>query len=355
MINTEIPKWKNVDLAIRRQIVEKRWEPGSRLPTYDALEEQFSVSRITLQQVMRQLKQDGFVSSLERQGLFVSAFPPHLTRVGIAVPRDEHENRFWMEYVQTARVVADAMGKELVVYRQFEKSKETAEQLLKDIQDHLLCGVIFLFDVSPSALGYSAYTAPGIPKSVPTLVEGAQQMQLRAFHDPDVVIRALDYLESEGCRRIAVFHNNGDSDMTRTYEKEVARRGLYAPEEWSFRISLTCRDVAGQIARLLLGYPKEERPDGIFISDDNYTIPVVRGVASTRICLPEELKIVSHYNWSVTPPDPLPVKYIGFDLRETVREIFASFQEYQETGVLRPRLDVEALFENELKNPIAKA
>ena len=103
----ESSKWKRVVHAIKELIVSGEWKLGEKLPTYDELEVRFHVSRITLQQVVSQLKRDGYITSRVRQGLFVSQRPPHLTRIGIVVPRDESQVRFWYEVVKTAHVVAD--------------------------------------------------------------------------------------------------------------------------------------------------------------------------------------------------------------------------------------------------------
>ena len=99
-----------------------------------------------------------------------------------------------------------------------------------------------------------------------------------------------------------------------------------------------------------MALPEKERPDGIFIGDDNYTSVVVKGLASTTVCLPYELPIVAHYNWSVGTRDHFPVKCLGFDLKSMLMKVFEAFRIYHESGYLAKSLEEPAVFEEELNS-----
>lgn len=342
-------KWKQVESAIRKLIVTGRWKVGDQLPTYDELELRFKVSRITLQQVIRHLKHDGFITSLARQGLFVSKTPPHLTRVGIAIPRDENEVRYWKELVLSARTVADRLGKEIVVYRNMENSPESEKQLLHDIENQLLSGIVFTAPIAPGKPGFTAYVNPLIPKVIST-PELKEKLTMRfRLNEPLMVKRALDYLQEQDCSRIALFSNLGVG-ISDVYDGEIKTRKLYSPEKWRFKVSLQNMDLAEKIAHLLMCFSEKERPDGIFVSDDNLASAVIKGVASTKLRLPEDISIVSHYNWSAGIRDHLQVKSIGFDLMSLMFNIFDSLRLYHESGQLPELLEVSPVFEEELSS-----
>lgn len=340
-------KWKQVESAIRKLIVSGEWKVGEQLPTYDDLELRFKVSRITLQQVIRHLKQDGFVTSLARQGLFVSKTPPYLNRVGIVIPRDENEVRYWKGLVHSSRTVANQMGKEVIVYRNMENSPESEKQLLHDVENHMLSGVIFTYPIFPGKPGYSAYVNPLIPKVISTPDVNEKLTMRFQLNDPQMVKRALDYLQEQGCSRIALFSNLG-LGISSLFDEEIKSRKLCSPQKWRFKVSLLNMELAEKIAHLLMCFSENERPDGIFISDDNLASAVIKGIASTRLRIPEDISIVSHYNWSVGTRDHLQVKSIGFDLKSLIYRIFNAIQSYHETGHLPELLEVSPVFEEEL-------
>lgn len=76
-------KTRQVLSALRKRITDGRYRPGDKLPTYDEMEAEFDVSRMVLQQAVGRLRDDGFVRSFNRKGLFVSDAPPHLCRVAL--------------------------------------------------------------------------------------------------------------------------------------------------------------------------------------------------------------------------------------------------------------------------------
>lgn len=354
----ESSKWKRVVHAIKELIVSGEWKLGEKLPTYDELEVRFHVSRITLQQVVSQLKRDGYITSRVRQGLFVSQRPPHLTRIGIVVPRDESQVRFWYEVVKTAHVVADQLGRELVIYRNIEFSDECEKQLIHDAENRLLSGVVFPYTIPPGERGYSVFSDPSVPKAIPRSNSLDKSISanslLFCLDEIQMVCRALDYLQERGSSRIAFISNIGRNVVSSAFADEIAKRGLFSPEEWHFQIAMQNVELAGKIAQLLMDLPKEKRPDGIFIGDDNFTSVVVKGLASTKVRLPDELPVVAHYNWSVGPRNHFPVKCLGFDLKDMLLRIFEAFQKYYETGSLAENLLEPAVFEEELNSNITE-
>jgi hypothetical protein len=78
-------------------------------------------------------------------------------------------------------------------------------------------------------------------------------------------------------------------------------------------------------------------------------------VASTALRLPEDLPVVSHFNWSPGSAEPrLPVKCLGFDLRALALDLFAAFAAYAEGGRLPERVEAQPFFEEELRTGVER-
>lgn len=336
-------RWRTVERTIRDRIAERIYQPGGRLPTYDELEREFQLSRLMLQQVMRHLKQDGFVTSRERQGLFVSPKPPHLNRVAMVIARFDPV-RFWEELYHSAQFAATERGMELVLYRNWECDASVCKKLREDVANHLIAGII-----SPGSLpdGYDI-TASSVPVAMPDLHSAPIPISF-IFRDALLVQRALDRLQQRGATRIALIGNLNRNPIRHFFDAEIVRKKLFSAPEWRFEIGMESRKAIVNIIQLLLALPAGKRPDGIFVADDNYTPEVVSGAASTSLRIPDELPIVSHYNWSVGPFDQLPVEYIGYDLVRLMRHAFTAIQEYCKTGNIPEPYPVMPQFKEELQ------
>ena len=79
-------RYEQVLANLRKRIIGGDYAPGERLPTFDAIQQQFDISRSVAQLAVTRLKQDGFVDTRNRRGLFVAENPPHLSRYGVVFP-----------------------------------------------------------------------------------------------------------------------------------------------------------------------------------------------------------------------------------------------------------------------------
>ncbi|AWS42100.1 GntR family transcriptional regulator [Streptosporangium sp. 'caverna'] len=81
------PPYKQVANALRAAILTKKFEPGEKLPSGTELAKTYGVARMTVQQAIRLLRDEGLVSSRQGSGVFVrerTELPvelrPHLER-----------------------------------------------------------------------------------------------------------------------------------------------------------------------------------------------------------------------------------------------------------------------------------
>jgi GntR family mannosyl-D-glycerate transport/metabolism transcriptional repressor len=65
------PMYRQIAGAIRTQIESGELKPGDALPTESALQAQFSVSRVTVRQALKQLTEQGIIESIQGSGSYV--------------------------------------------------------------------------------------------------------------------------------------------------------------------------------------------------------------------------------------------------------------------------------------------
>lgn len=334
---------------IRERIVRGEWPSGERIPTYEELEKQFGVSRVTMQQVIGKLKLDGFLASKERQGLFVSRRPPHRCRIGIVLPSDENHSVFWQELIKAAEHIAEDTDKEFTVYRFVGKPYNSPDEKLRlnyDLKGKRLAGLLFVSPPMPPEDYADLYRDNSIPKIVFT--PGAIPSTLVLNLDNLALVnRGLDWFEAQGCRRIAIMSLRGEPPILRHFRQEVVRRGLYSPFCW--QLSFDNGELADQLVRLLMSLPADSRPQGLFIGDDNLTEHAIRGIVAAGIKVPEELAVLSHCNWHEKMLDILPVKYLGYDLKKLLRLVVATVDDFHRGSHIPTSVDIPAVFEEELQ------
>lgn len=76
-----------LEQALKNSILDGTLQPGMRLPTLEQLNGKFNASKATFQHVINRLKRQGFIRSVERQGLFVADNLPNETHFGLVFDR----------------------------------------------------------------------------------------------------------------------------------------------------------------------------------------------------------------------------------------------------------------------------
>ena len=80
--NTTIDRFSREKLYIQltrilsEQIVSGRWEPGSKIPTEEALCKEYSISKITVKQAINGLVSEGYLMKFQGKGTFVTGVVP---------------------------------------------------------------------------------------------------------------------------------------------------------------------------------------------------------------------------------------------------------------------------------------
>lgn len=318
MASTGTTTTQSEDLAIRirSQIVEGRFAPGKRLPTFQEIETRFNVSRGVAQLAMERLKRDGFINSQTRRGLYVVPHPPHLKRYGIVFP-DTRTNPSWSRFdealVKEAARIADA-GEGL----QFElfagtsdhrEGRNVCDRLRDEVHACRLAGLI----MAPGTFELASeppLNDPRLPKVYVFSHTAEPRRPVVGVVGKHMVKRALEWLKSRDRSRVAVVNvadTLADSDFD-----NCAPEGLVVPREWRQEVGRSHPQVVKRLIPLLMDYPAEQRPDGLFIADDNLVEYAVSAVVSMGLRVGVDLDIVAHCNWPWPVPSPVPMRRIGY-------------------------------------------
>lgn len=73
--DSPVPRYAQLSDLMRRRIERGQWPAGTRLPTLEALMDEFGVARVTVRQAIMLLAHEGLVSAQRGRGTFVTRAP----------------------------------------------------------------------------------------------------------------------------------------------------------------------------------------------------------------------------------------------------------------------------------------
>jgi hypothetical protein len=313
---------------LRESIVRGSLAPGAQLPARAELKQQFQIANSTIQAAFDCLIRDGFVRTRGPKGSFVVEQPPHLYDYGLVFPGamsdPQHWGHFWRALLNESADPQRWRPRRLRAYRGVDSAadNETYAQLQSDVRAHRLAGLIFTSTPWP-VHGTRLMEEAAIPM-VAFMAPHPSFPSVHALHgDGEGMIKlALDVLEADGRKRVAMF---GLAEYTRErshwerFLTAAARRGMEVRPYWAQLVSGSFPSCAREVAQLLMQPSQPDRPDGIFVTDDNFLEHVTAGVADAGVRAPRDVTIVSHCNFPWPTPSALPVRRVGFDVREILR------------------------------------
>jgi DNA-binding LacI/PurR family transcriptional regulator len=341
--------------ALRTQLLDGTWVPGSRIPTRSALARRFAASSVTIQGVLDHLVADGFVSAHGRTGTFVVDHPPHLSHFGLIIPgtRDSRGRwpHYWRALEEEARRLFSSGPRTLSVYDGIaERDERSYGQLLRDVQARRLAGLIF--PSNPFYLVNSpVLDLKGIPRVMvgdidgDGVLAGRVELEFTTFFE-----RALDRLAARGRRRIALLTVAGlDQASRERFRSGIAARGMESRPEWQQAAVINYPEWSANLTQLLFGSGQQSRPDGLVITDDNLVAPAMQGIIMAGVEVPTGLDVVAHANFPTPTPSPLPIARLGFDMRALLQLCIGSLERQRREGIsatssrLAPHFDHQPL------------
>ena len=344
-----------ISANLRREIVKGIYPPGSRLPTHIELQRRYSTSTATVQHALDSLTRDGFAESRGRAGTFVSENPPHLCRYALVFPTRPVVqvegwpwSRFWTALCGEAEALQREGRRRISVYRGVDGTAETDDykRLLDDARSSRLAGIILIApsdDMQGSPLfteaempPVAAAAGPGDFPGVPTVT-----MDYNSFID-----KALDYFARRGRRRVAAVGVWGG--LPRSHEwsylaSAAEKRGLIHRPYWGLTVGPERLLTADRTAQLLIH--AEEKPDALLIADDHLVEDVTTVLAAEggRI---GDLDVVAHCNFPYRPTAHVPVKFVGFDVRQYLTAFIDTLDLKRRGGKVPPDVSLPARYDD---------
>ncbi len=336
--------------GVRREIVEGKYPPGSKLPTRDELQRRFGASRQTVQAAMNVLIRDGFVVTNRSGGTLVAEAPPHLTRYGLVSGIPFSESRLNMAVQRAALKVEESLGTvefSSYCYEGGHIQSEGFRRLVSDVEHQRVAGLIFI--TPPSHLDVTpVIQQPGIPRVSINGPDALFQLPSIHFSYPIFMERAVRRLISDGRRKIALLGTYLSRESMEEEMDLLVKKGVGRPM-WVQDCSAQHPWSAHQAALLMMALPAKDRPDGIIIRDDHLVETATGGLLRSGVRVPEDVAVVAHCNFPDRYPSSVPVERLGLDCTDLLRRCLESLAAQREGRMVPRNTPMPVVFESEIE------
>ncbi len=253
-------------------------------------------------------------------GTRVVPHPPHRYHFGLVFsehPSHQHNwRRFWGALLMAAEAVNRGDGAERIkLYFGVDGHLDNDDyaRLCGDVDQRRLAGVVFAN--APHALASRGIVQQNhVPMVAITSGEGIGRVRPLRLSKASELREIARHLADAGCRRVAMV---GYQHPSRDHEAAMIRRlaevGVELPERWCLRCGLSLLEAAQDAARLLFSADPGERPDGLIVADDNFVVHAIDGILETGCRIPDDVRVVSLWNFPQPVPNTAPFHRIGPD------------------------------------------
>ncbi len=307
----------------RFRLTSGEYAPGNRLPVREELETRFGISRGSMQRVINQLTDEGFLVARGSKGMFVADYPPHLKQFGLILPprrKGVIQDSFWQKLIGlTENAACLPAGVRFRVYQaQQEEATGVWEQIDLDIAERRLAGVLLLEHKQMPEIRLRRLAATRV--AIVSHVEYEDDWLRSVWPDYSALIRrAVGAVRAAGAQSAALLANiEVPPEYLQEFSREAGENGVQTRPEWIQGVALSTEGVGWirRIVRLLFSPNQQERPQALVVLNENFTPHVMSALSELK--LQREVRVVSHSNGD--RPDAA-VRYICFDLRQLLTEI----------------------------------
>jgi DNA-binding LacI/PurR family transcriptional regulator len=333
-----VPKQSMISEHLRKEIIQGKFPPGGRLPTQVQLVDQFRVSGVTIQRALDRLIREGFICTHGRNGTFVAAHPPHLFKYGV-VFRDQPKvgrSRYHQMLEAQALRLQRSGDRKVTIFNGITGHEDTepSRQLLDLVRSHQMAGLLLIdgdtFRDTPLLDEAGIYRCAIMSMKVDTL--GCPIV----FPDMTGMIDlALDTLVQRGRKRVATLSTMGVHQEVGQYLRHaMAARGITTYDRWQ---QIVPHDIPEAVRNnvLMMMSADRDRPDGLFIVDDNLAEGASSGLVMAGVNVPRDVEVVAHCNFPWLAPSVLPMQRVGFDTRQ-IMETAVNVIDMQRQGQRAP-------------------
>lgn len=308
--------------VLRKQIVDGRYGPNSRLPNRTELISRYQVCSSALQKAQDLLREEGFLHARPRHGTFVTIRPPHLYHVGLvfeqtdltASPMDR--SPFALALAQEATAISSENAWKIVPFFGVHNHSTAPDtkRLIECIRTRRLAGLIVTNPFSVQSILQKA-NMPCVTFTGSTEPQGMTCIKLdpRSFLE-----RAIERLRAQGRRRVGLIASATLSQPVMSFFHEAAdRAGLETSPRWVHGISLRFPLWARHAVRAIMQGSADERPDALIVTDDHLVEATLAGLMDEQRPIPESVEVIAHCNFQGHgQASGLPVRRLGYVVRD---------------------------------------
>jgi len=333
-------KAEQIIKVLRDEIVSGTRAPGSRLPTYDALMEQFGVTRPTVARVVAALRDEGLVTSHGERSLFVSDTLPHHNRY-LWVTSEQPGSHEWTNFLATFLELIEKQetglaGEVTALVGVDGRENNPAYQKLCEVIEQGSAAGLFLMSSSTMFL-LPVLQKAGLPRTA--IWAALPHSGLLQLDFAGLIDRAAERLIEHG-ERIAVLSPHAPN--LAAAQQRLLARGLSRQALLPLHVGpVGCEHVT----QLL--FDRADRPDALFVTDDNLVEPVLEGLKLAGVTPGRDVYVLAHCNWPRPYGAEHGIEHIGFDVRE-ILSAGADCMRAQRAGEAEPVRHVGARFREEL-------
>ncbi len=337
--------------ALVRRIVQGEFPPNSRLPTRRDLSLEFDASSRTVVSVLKELAKVGFTESRGSLGTFIRKSPPHLHRHALIIDWAGDPNIYVTALEKEAeRLQREGLDLDVFHIGQDHKRTDIISKIGNLVRRHLYAGLIFHREPA-DLVGTALIDTPNVPRVVLSKLMYNQDAKLPSKKPTKDLFmeRAIERIHQWGRSRVGLFLHAFESKAVEVSMELLRANKLETRSAWIHTIHLNLPREAHAVMELLFSLPRENRPDVFIVENDNLTEMVTLGV---RDFCPsrENLPIISHCNYPWQPKVYAPVSWLGYDIREILRQAISMIEDERREGEARhtkiqnlPRFEEELL------------
>lgn len=316
---------------LRRQITDGTYAPGARLPTRAELTLRYDVSNLTVQRALDRLTNDGFAVPRGRAGTFVAEHLPHLTRYALLFPTklsaDSNPNLFWLTLAECARRVSKE-GVKISIIEGFagRDGFDGYGRLLQDIQADRVAGLVFASD--PAALRDTPLVRDPAVCKTGFMSRAIDGVPVVTMNGENFLTQAGTRLRELGRRRVAVVVvDRLDITFAQTVRRVLLGLGLECPDHAVLAAPLEKTAWVGPLVKLLWSMPKDRRPDGLILTDQNHVAPALSSLREAGCDVGKDMAIVAHCNLPLVAGGGEPIDWLGYDIEAGLRQCMANIDD----------------------------
>ncbi|HEX3880149.1 MAG TPA: GntR family transcriptional regulator [Bryobacteraceae bacterium] len=326
-------RYQDIREQIRREIEERRYAPGERLPSDTELAGRFSVSRLTVIRALRELESQALVQRKAGSGTFVRVDSPVVAEssyvFGLLMP-DLGDGEIFEPVARGIARAGESLHHRLLWGNDpaaAHDKEQQADELCRYLVAREVSGVFFSpvehtsHQESVNQRIAEALTAAGIP--IVLIDRCICRYPDRSPHDligidnPRAGSRMTRHLIQAGCRRVVFASRPGAAPTVDARESGYREALHHARLEALPGLSL---ELENDQSRELRAFLAKVRPDGLVCANDFTAAKLMQALLRLGVRIPEDIKMVGIND----------VKYAGFlpvpltTLRQPCQELGAT-------------------------------